>query len=271
MLGFIGVAFIQGSIGYIRSRSHSVVHSVSESLPEVSGENPSEQQDEASSHSKQTGVGSYPHFLVSFADDPRRANFLRRALPLPSAPLTRPLGGSSSHGTHEKFVQPVKCIERAGEAEQLEGGACRAGSHPRRALSSRHGRGRAPRRFVAVGHNSVVDTTTTPSSIEAAPEAKAEGDGAPGTTSILPLLLGGGGERTPSYPDTQDAVATASAAVLTMAETNPFELLCSLRANEPPLYSIQIHPGISAMASMIAYGCDSPGIEPHELEGFFVL
>jgi hypothetical protein len=73
------------------------------------------------------------------------------------------------------------------------------------------------------------------------------------------------------FPRRRDATFVVVSEALTTAETNPSELPCSLRASGSPLHSIQIHPGISAMASVLAYGCDSPELNRMNSNGFFVL
>src|SRR3989442_251241 len=101
----------------------------------------------------------------------------------------------------------------------------------------------------------------------AAPAAKAGGDGAPKATF-------------PPYPgDSKHSAARCSGDTaipktgsclspdtLRQAVDNPFALLSAFRADDSPLDEVHLHPGILAVASMIADGCDSPGIEPHELE-----
>jgi hypothetical protein len=95
-----------------------------------------------------------------------------------------------------------------------------------------------------------------------------EGAGAPERSTSLfvrPPLSGEAG-NSPNQNNAEPATFASAAAALSTADTNPFEFLLGFRASEPLQKSIQLHPGILAVASMIAYGGDSPGIEPDELE-----
>jgi hypothetical protein len=80
---------------------------------------------------------------------------------------------------------------------------------------------------------------------------------------IFPVPVPSTEAASPLHP----AIATRDAArVVTEAETNSFALLLALREADSPLDEVPLHPGILGVTSMIADGCDSPGIEPCELE-----
>lgn len=56
------------------------------------------------------------------------------------------------------------------------------------------------------------------------------------------------------------------ARVVRAAGTNSLALLSELRDVDSPLAEVLLHPGILEVASLFADGCDTPGIEPAELE-----
>jgi hypothetical protein len=64
--------------------------------------------------------------------------------------------------------------------------------------------------------------------------------------------------RTENYRDPQNVVSEAV--------DNPFALLLRLRDDDSPLHEVHVHPGISEVASVLVDACDSPGIEPFQLE-----
>jgi hypothetical protein len=71
----------------------------------------------------------------------------------------------------------------------------------------------------------------------------------------------GGADTTPNTE-----MCPADGSVLDDAADNPFALISALREDDSPLQEIRLHPGILEVASVLTDACDSPGIEPRELE-----